>query len=223
MCYFWGKFDDAVIRRLSLPTHLAMVVALLAVLPQFSRPAVMRTLLIVAAIGLLARSVPSMAAHAYSQEYIPGRETAWRRAFMAAQPRPDYLMIDNDSTLWVTHKVSATPTVVAVKRREDIAFHLRNRTFSDVYVFQRLTINPDTGERTLREGDDLGPDFVLETVQEERLQVLTVSRISRVKEIRSGDVSLSTRAPTPPGPPKSRAEIEEARKRFLEQYMKQLP
>jgi len=223
MCYFWGKFDDAVIRRLSLPTHLAMVVALLAVLPQFSRPAVMRTLLVVAAVGLLARSVPSMAAHAYSQEYIPGRETAWRRDFMAAQPRPDYLMIDNDSTLWVTHKVSATPTVVAVKRREDIAFHLRNRTFSDVYVFQRLNINPDTGERTLREGDDLGPDFVLETVQEERLQVLTVSRISRVKEIRSGDVSLSTRAPVAPGPPKSRAEIEEARKRFLEQYMKQLP
>lgn len=225
MCYFWGKFDDAVIRRLSLPTHLAMVVALLAILPQFGRPAVMRTLLIIAAVGLLARSVPSMAAHAYSQEYIPGRETAWRRAFMAAQARPDYLMIDNDSTLWVTHKVSATPTVVAVKRREDIAFHLRNRTFSDVYVFQRLNINADTSERTLREGDDLGPDFVLETVQEERLQVLTVSRISRVKEIRSDGVPISARPPSPaaPGPVKSRAEIEEGRKRFLEQYMKQLP
>ncbi len=223
MCYFWGKFDDAVIRRLSLPTHLALVVALLTILPQFSRPVVARTLLLVATLGLLARSVPSMAAHAYSQEYIPGRETAWRRAFMAAQPRPDYLMIDNDSTLWVTHKVSSTPTVVAVKRREDIAFHLRNRTFSDVFVFQRLTINPDSGERTLREGDDLGPDFVLETVQEERLQLLTLSRISRVKEIRSDGAVISVRPPPPEGPAKSRAEIEEARKRFLESYMKQLP
>jgi hypothetical protein len=223
MCYFWGKFDDAVIRRLSLPTHLAMVIALLAILPQFSRPLVMRSLLLVAAIGLLARSVPSMAAHAYSQEYTPGRETAWRRAFMAAQPRPDYLMIDNDSTLWVTHKVSATPTVVAVKRREDIAFHLRNRTFSGVYVFQRLTINPETSERTLREGDDLGPEFVLETVTEERLHMLTVSRISRVTEIRSDGVAISARPPVPAGVTKSRAEIEEARKRFIESYMKQLP
>ena len=223
MCYFWGKFDDAVIRRLSLPTHLAMVIALLAILPQFSRPLVMRSLLLVAAIGLLARSVPSMAAHAYSQEYTPGRETAWRRAFMAAQPRPDYLMIDNDSTLWVTHKVSATPTVVAVKRREDIAFHLRNRTFSGVYVFQRLTINPETSERTLREGDDLGPEFVLETVTEERLHMLTVSRISRVTEIRSDGVAISTRTPVPAGETKSRAEIEAARKRFIESYMKQLP
>jgi len=223
MCYFWGKFDDAVIRRLSLPTHLAMVIALLAILPQFSRPVVMRSLLLVAAIGLLARSVPSMAAHAYSQEYTPGRETAWRRAFMAAQPRPDYLMIDNDSTLWVTHKVSATPTVVAVKRREDIAFHLRNRTFSGVYVFQRLTINPETSERTLREGDDLGPEFVLETVTEERLHLLTVSRISRVTEIRSDGVAISARPPVPAGVTRSRAEIEEARKRFIESYMKQLP
>ena len=64
---------------------------------------------------------------------------------MAAMPRPDYLMIDNDATLWVTHRVSATPTSLAPKRRVDIAFHLRNRTFSDIFVFQRFNVNPDTG------------------------------------------------------------------------------
>lgn len=223
MAYFWGKFDDAVIRRLSLPTHLALVIAVMAILPQFSRPVVIRTLLGVAVLGLLARSIPSMAAHAYSQEYLPGRETAWRRAFIAAQPRPDYLMIDNDSPLWLTHRVTSTPTVVAVKRREDIAFHMRNRTFSAVYVFQRLTVNPENNEQTLREGDDLGPDFVLETVQEERMHILTVSRISRVTEIRDGRVAVSGRTVVRDEPGKSRAEIEEARKRFHEQYMKQLP
>ena len=30
-----------------------------------------------------------MAAHAYSQEYLPGKETAWRREFIADQPRHD--------------------------------------------------------------------------------------------------------------------------------------
>lgn len=222
MCYVWW-FDEVVTRRLSLPTHLAMVLAVLAILPQFPRPSVLRVLLGVAVVGLIVRSVPSMAAHAYSQEYLPGREVAWRRAFMAAQPRPDYLMIDNDSTLWVTHRVSATPTMVAVKRREDIAFHLRNRTFSDVFVFQRLNINPETSERALRDGDDLGPSFVLETVAEERLQLLTLSRISRVKEIRSGETTISERARVDEASKKSRKEIEEARKQFLENYMKQLP
>jgi hypothetical protein len=223
MCYFWGKFDDIVIRRLSLPTHLGMVVAILAVLPQFANALVMRALLGIATLGLLARSVPSMAAHAYSQEYLPGKETTWRRQFIATQPHPDYLMIDNDATLWITHLVSATPTVVAVKRSVDIAFHMRNRTFSAVYVFQRFNIDPDTGRMTLREGDDLGPAFVLEPVVEERLQLLTLSRISRVKEIKSGNVPISTPDPGTHLVPKSRAEIEEARKLYLDSFMKQLP
>jgi hypothetical protein len=223
MCYFWGKFDDAVIRRLSLPTHLGMVIAVLAVLPAFAQPVLARVLLGVAAFGLIARGVPSMAAHAYSQEYIPGRETAWRREFMAAQPRPDYLMIDNDATLWVTHLVSATPTVVAVKRREDIAFHMRNRTFSEVFVFQRYNIDPDTRRMTLREGDDLGSAFVLEPVAERRLQLLTLSRISRVKEIRLGDETITAPDPVTAKVPKSRAAIDRARQQFLENYMKQLP
>ena len=223
MCYFWGKFDDVVIRRLSLPTHLGMVVALLAILPQFAKPAVLRGLLAVVGIGLLARSVPSMAAHAYSQEYLPGRETAWRRAFIAAQPRSDYLMIDNDATLWVTHLVSATPTVVATKRINDLAFHMRNRTFSAVYVFQRLNVDAETGRQTLREGDDLGPAFVLEPVVEQRLQLLTVSRISRVTEIRSGGETVSAPSASAPAPFKDRAAVEKARREFLETYMKKLP
>ena len=223
MCYFWGKFDDVVIRRLSLPTQLAMVVAILAILPQFAKPAVLRSILVLAMVGLMARSVPSMAAHAYSQEYTPAREVAWRREFMAAQPRPDYLMIDNDSTLWVTHKVSSTPTVVAAKRREDIAFFMRNHAFSAVYVFQRYNVDAKTGELSLREGDDLGPAFVLEPVKEQRLQLFTISRISRVTEIKAGGESISAPRATPPPPLKDRAEIEKARQAFLEMYMKKLP
>jgi hypothetical protein len=223
MCYFWGKFDDAVIRRLSLPTHLGMVVAILAVLPQFAKPAIGRAVFALAVVGLLARSVPSMAAHAYSQEYLPGRETAWRRQFIAAHPRADYLMIDNDATLWVTHLVSATPTVVATKRVNDIAFHMRNRTFSDVYVFQRINVDAESGRQTLREGDDLGPAFVLEPVIEQRLQLLTISRISRVKEIKSGAETLSAPPATAPAPFKDRAAVEKARREFLETYMKKLP
>ncbi|HNC24571.1 MAG TPA: glycosyltransferase family 39 protein [Opitutaceae bacterium] len=224
MCYFWGKFDDPIIRRLSLPTHLWLVVAVLTVLPQFASTAFQRLLLAVAAFGALVSGIPSMAAHAYNQEYLPGRETAWRRQFMADQPRSDYLMIDNDSILWVAHRVSATPVVQAVRRRDAIVFHMRNHTFSNVYVFQRFNIDPANGAMTLRDGDDLGPAFVLEPVREERLQTLTLDRISRVKEIRQGPVSLT--APTeekPPVVPRDREEVEKRRKAYLENFLKQLP
>ena len=57
-------------------------------------------------------------------------------------------------------------------------------------LIERFNIDPDTGRMTLRDGDDLGPDFVLETEREERLQTLTLSRLSRLKEVRDGAGSL---------------------------------
>jgi hypothetical protein len=223
MCYFWGRFDEPVIRRLSLPTHLGMVIALLAVLPQFGGIRLTKTLLGIACLAVLASGVPSMAAHAYSQQYLPGRETAWRRAFMRDQPRKDYLMIDNDAPLWITHQVSSTPIQQAINRRDSIVFHMRNRTFSAVYVFQRFNIDPKTGDMTLRAGDDLGPGFVLETFREERLQTLTLTRLSRLKEIREGERNLTPLLPDTSDVPENRTEIERARREYLENYLKQLP
>ena len=224
MGYFFGQFDNVIIRRLSLPTQLGMVVAVLAVLPQFAGPRVLRGLIVVSVVGLLARSVPSMAAHAYSQEYLPGRETAWRRDFIAEQPRHDYLVIDNDSILWIAHQISSTPVFQAKgPRRGSLVFLMRNRAFSDVFVFQRFNIDPATGHRTLREGDDLGPDFVLETVREERLQTLTLTRLSRVKEIREGAASLTTPDAAVHPVPQDRAAIEKLRRAYLENFMKMLP
>ncbi len=227
MAYFYGQFDDVVIRRLSLPTQLGMVIAVMAVLPQFANAAVGRALLGLATLGLVARSVPSMAAHAYSQEYLPGKETAWRRQFIAEQPRRDYLVIDNDSILWIAHQVSSTPVFQAKKNRDALVFHMRNRTFSAIYVFQRFNIDPDTGKMTLRNdgglSDDLGPDFVLEAVREERLQTLTLTRISRLKEIRKGTEVLTAPDPVTHEVPKSRAEIEKVRAAYLENFVKMLP
>jgi hypothetical protein len=222
MCYFWGQFDDAIIRRLSLPTHLWMALAVLAVLPQFPRPAVVRSLLGIVILGILAQGVPSMAAHAYNQEYLAGLETEWRRQFVADQPRKDYLVIDNDSILWLVHEVTSTTVEVAKQRRADLAFFMRTHTFSNIYVFQRFLIDAETGKMTIREGDDLGPDYVLEPVRSERLLTLTQTRMSRLVEIRDGPKVIS--APEPDHVlPKSRDEIEKARTAYLENFFKRLP
>jgi hypothetical protein len=223
MCYFWGQFDDAVIRRLSLPTNLLLVVATLAVLPQFPRPAVVKTLLGVVVLGILVQGVPSMASHAYSQLYLPGLETEWRRQFIRDHPAKDYLVIDNDSILWVAHEVSATTVEAASKRSVDLAFFMKTHSFSDIFVFQRYNVDPDTGKMTLREGDDLGPDYVLETVRAERLMLLTQTRISRLVEIRDGKKGvISTPAPEKVVP-KDQALIDKEREAYLENFLRRLP
>ncbi|MFA5262285.1 MAG: hypothetical protein WC378_00560 [Opitutaceae bacterium] len=225
MVYFWGKFDDPVIRRLSLPTHLWLLGSILLVLPQFFASQRPRWALVaVAALGVLSLGIPAMASRAYDQEYLPGRETAWRRQFMGEQARKDYLVIDNDCVLWVTHQVSSTPVIRAKEKIDDLSACMRNHVFSSIYVFQRFDIDVETGKMTLRDGDDLGPEFVLETVREERLQSLKLSRLSRVIEIRKGEKvvrpgNVQIGAPAPRDP----KELERLRNEYLRNFLKQLP
>jgi hypothetical protein len=222
MCYFWGQFDDPIIRRLSLPTHLWMVVAILYVLPQFPRPAVARVLLGIAVLALIAEGVPSMAAHAYNQEYIAGLNTEWRRKFIHDQPRKDYLAIDKDSILWIANEITATTPEAVRKRKPDMEFFLRTHTFSNVFVFQTFTIDAQTGKMTLNPDDDLGPDYVLEPVRSERLMTLTQTRMSRLVEIRDG--ANTTKGPLPDiEVPKDPELIQKERAAYLENYLKRLP
>jgi hypothetical protein len=222
MCYFWGKFDDPVIRRLSLPLHLWLVLAVLTVGSEFARGRLWpwRLLLGATLAGLFAHSLPSMSRHGYTLEYYVGRETDWRREFIASHPERDYLFIDNSSITWITHLVSATPMPQALQHKENIVYHFRNHTFTSIYVFQRLQVDPATGRSTVQADEDLGPDYELETVLERRFTPLTVSRISRVVSIREGPTTPPRRRPIEKLSP---AQLEEARKDYFSKYVQRLP
>ncbi len=163
-----------------------------------------------------------MAAHAYNQEYLAGLETQWRREFIKAQPHKDYLAIDNDSILWIAHQVTATTVVAARHRKEDLIFFLRTHTFSNIFVFQQYTVDAKTGKMTVREDDDLGPDFVLEPAVQERLALLTQTRISRLVAIRNGKTEVTGPLPDVPVPADPKV-IEQERAAYLENFMKHLP
>jgi len=222
LCYFWGKFDDPVIRRLSLPLNLCLVLAAVTVASEFARAWLWRSLFLISTAGIFAHALPSMARHGYSLEYFVGRETEWRREFIAAHPERDYLFIDNSSIIWITHLVSATPVLQAVQHKENIVFHFRNHSFTAIYVFQRFQVDPDTGRLTVAPDEDLGPDYELQTVAERRFSLLTLSRISRVVSIREGP----TNPPRPPPPAiekMSPAQLEEVRQAYFKKFIQRLP
>lgn len=141
---------------------------------------------------------------------------------MADQPRKDYLAIDNDSILWVAHQVSATTIDAARQRKPDLAFFMRTHTFSSIFVFQRYLIDAQTGKYTIREGDDLGPDFILEPVRAERLLTLTQTRMSRLVAIRDG-ANVITKQEPDVVVPKDKDLIEKERGAYLENFLKRLP
>lgn len=223
MCYFWGKFDDPVIRRLSLPLNLALVLAVVVAARELAGWRALKAVLAVAVLGLFAHSLPAMARHEYSMEYYVGRETAWRRDFIAAHPEKDFLVIDNNSIFWVAHLVSATPVLQATAHKENVIFHHRNRSFSAIYVFQRFEVNPDTGALTVQADDDLGPDYQLETVWQRRFSLLHVSRISRVVAIKEGPVMVAPARGGAETTKLSPAALEQARQKYFEAFIKKLP
>ncbi len=223
LCYFWGKFDDPVIRRLSLPLHLTFALAIVTVGGEMIRSKRgWRALAAVIAAGFFAYSLPAMARHDYSVDYYVGREMEWRREFIAAHPERDYLFIDNNSIIWLTHQVSATPIQQATDNKGNLIFNYRNRIFSAFYVFQRLDVDPESGEVQVQKDDRLGADYRLETVWERRFTPLTVSRISRVTAIdeetppplESRTTALSKLAP---------AEQEKVRQEYMDNFIKRLP
>lgn len=225
LCYFWGKFDDPVIRRLSLPLHLMFVVAVVVVAAELGRG--VRTWRVLAAVtgaGFFAFSLPAMARHDYSLDYYVGREMEWRREFIAAHPERDYLFIDNNSIIWITHKVSGTPIQQANEKKGVIAFNLRNRIFTSIFVFQRLDVDPATGAVTVQKDDRLDPAYKLETVWERRFTPLTVSRISRVTAL--DESAAPAPEPEPEIPSLARmtpAEQDKVRQEYLDNFIKRLP
>lgn len=223
MGYFWGKFDDPVITRLSLPLHLLFVLALWVVVPELPRPGrVWWGLNAAALLQLWILSIPSMSSHAYTMNYVHGREVEWRREFIREHPSRDYLVIDANSIVWITHLVSSTPPLQAKVRKDSIIFHRRNHSFSEIYVFQRFDLDPETGRMKLVDDYDLGPDYLLETVAERRLHPYTLSRISRVVAIRDSKEPAAAPAPVA-GPAPNPARQEEFKKQYWDNWLRNLP
>lgn len=223
MGYFWGKFDDPVITRLSLPLHLLFVIALWLVVPELPKPGrVWWGLNLAALLQLWGLSIPSMSSHAYTMNYVHGREIEWRREFIREHPARDYLVIDANSIAWITHLVSSTPPLQAKLRKNSIIYHRRNHSFSEIYVFQRFDLDPETGRMKIVDDYDLGPDYQLETVTERRLHPYTLSRISRVVAIRESAAAAAKPPPAPVGS-LSPAKQKELKKQYWENWLRNLP
>lgn len=227
MVYFWGQFDHPVIRRLSLPLHLCMMIAIVAGLAHWVRwRGKWQWACAIAVLALLVQGLPAMAKRAYEKDYTPGVEMAWRQEFIAHHPERDFLFVDQDSIFWITQHIPATPIKQAQLRKEGLAWHLRNHSFSAMYVFQRYKVDDQTGVMTLDEADDVGPGFVLEPVWEKRIATLLIGRISRITAITEEDgrvseatafvqsAAVETRTPE---------QLEKAKAEYLENWIKQLP
>lgn len=228
MFYFWGKFDDPLIHRLSLPVHLLMLVAIVTCCAQikiFRSERAWKTLGLVVTVGVVGYSLPAMARQAYRTTYSPGVEYQIRQDFLTGLSDRNILLIDNDSFFWILHHISASPVMQIQLRKDGLAYHLRNHSFQSMYVFQSVLVNDATGERSIDPVDDLGADFELESVLERRVQTLLFARISRIIAIKTNGEVVARRIPfvEPLKESRSSEKLEEVRSLYLQNWIKHLP
>lgn len=226
MLYFWGQFDDRIISRLSLPVHLLFMVAVVVVARTLIKTDVgWKVLAAVITFAALAQSLPVMAQRKYEIDYVPGVEMEMRREFLAAQLDRDFLFIDNDSVFWITHLLPASPVTVSRTKHEALSYHLRNHSFSAIYVFQSVLVDAETGTKSVDPVDDLGPGFTLETVWERKVETLLFARISRVVAVEfAGEVVEAIEAvPLIEGRLRNGEDVDTQRALYLENWIKQLP
>ena len=185
LCYFWGHFDDPIIRRLSLPAHLLFVLSFLFIYPRLVAHRARWAGLMVAAVAyIFICTIPVTAMHRYTQENFAARTNAWLSEFIDGLGEQPALAIDNGAALqWLIHRKAGIAVDAIVQRPEAYLFHFRNHSFSPFLAVQRVGVDFDTGKRFPTMDDDLGDGFQLETVAEKSFSPVYHIRISRVVSV----------------------------------------
>ena len=185
LCYFWGHFDDPIIRRLSLPAHLLFVLSFLFIYPRLVAHRARWAGLMVATVAyIFACTIPVTAIHRYTQENFAARTNAWLSEFIDQLGDQPALAIDNGAALqWLIHRKASIAVDAIVQRPEAYLFHFKNHSFNPFLAVQRVGVDFNTGTRFPTMDDDLGDGFQLETVAEISFSPVYHVRISRVVSV----------------------------------------
>jgi hypothetical protein len=232
LCYFWGHWDDPVIRRLSLPAHLLLLLSIAIVWPRLvGHPRRWGFLSGAALMYLVGFTVPHNALHRFTQENFAARATNWLNGRIRKLGSESVLAIDQASgLLWFLNGKSSTMVEAVARKPEGFLLHFRNRSFAHFLVVQRVTPQLATGRREIEVKDDLGDGVKLETIEERDFSPLYHVRLSRIVGIDEAKfkawakhyVEAESKPPPRVSPGKSAALSKRADDELLE-WLRQLP
>ncbi|HVT73987.1 MAG TPA: glycosyltransferase family 39 protein [Lacunisphaera sp.] len=227
LCYFWGQFDDIIIRRLSLPSHLLLILTFLFVFPRLvSHRARWQSLLAVTGVFIIGFTLPSVAMHRYTQENFAARTNAWLSDFIDGLGDDSALAVDGGSGLqWFIHRKSSIPVDTLARSPENYAFHFRNHSFAHFFAVQRIGVDFEHGTLFPSMDDDLGDGVTLEPVAEKIFSPVYRIRISRVTAVDEAKLKewAQRRGKAVPITPQLKSIIRKGDSEAIDRWFKQLP
>jgi hypothetical protein len=185
MAYHWGQLDDFMVSRLSLPLLAMLILTVAFVYAELgNRVFWKRLLLVFPIIALVAFTIPNSAKHAATQANYVYKEVEWFMDFIKKHEDENALYIMPSTLPAIVLKEPAVANIVLNGREESLQFHMREKTYENVYVFQRLAKDPQSEEKMPYDKHSITSSrFVLQLVAERMFKPLYFSRISQLKGI----------------------------------------
>lgn len=182
MFYYWSNLTDPLASRLSLPFHLVLAFAVVALAARLDRR-VPASYLLAGCMGVFTLGVATghAAQHLYSHLGID--EVEWEKRYVAALPPGDRLVISNSSTLpWLVEKIPSTLIGRTRLIADRLQYQLERHTFAEILVFQSLRPTTREGDHELVPEDRLPAGFKTELLVEKRFgtKLIHVSRLISV-------------------------------------------
>jgi hypothetical protein len=154
-----------------------------------------RRLLVMALMSFLFHH--SISVHGwYTQVQNLIRETDYGYAFIEKLPHKNVLLIHSRPGQYTVLGIGAVDFGWANVNKDSILLELDRKLYEEVYVFQRITYDPNT----MGVPDPLDPAFQLETLRELQTSASETVRISRVKK-KSELAAIAPPAPSQPNDP----------------------
>jgi hypothetical protein len=164
MFYYWSRLDDVIASRFALPMCLLLALCAAVLVRALDDRRWPATRLAALGLGawLLGWGFPVMAHRFYTDQNLVMQEVEWEHEQLVKRPGR-ILFVSNKSTLpFVLWRVPALITGVARQRGEQIAYHLREGTFSEVVIAQALRPTTAGGEMGVDPDDLMPANFHLE-------------------------------------------------------------
>ena len=180
LAYHAGKLDSHFATRLGFPIHLILVLAPVWFLVKEKKSnRYWNTLFVASIVFIITFSAPHSSQAIFTKKNFVEREFRWAKSILEEQPEDQFLIIDSHLTHWLSYKKQSMLVSQARAVSEAILVQLKAGNYSDVFVLQRIELDPVQEITRVRAGDEL-PEFELEFVDEYISKPFQGVRLSRL-------------------------------------------
>lgn len=180
LAYHAGKLDSHFATRLGFPIHLILILAPVWFLVKEKKgPNFWNTLLAASVIFLITISAPHSSQAIFTKKNFIEREFRWAKELLEKEPNDQFLIIDSHLSHWLSFKKQSMLIGQARVLKESISIHHDSGKYREVFVLQRIELDPVQETTLIRAGDEL-PGFELEVVGEYISKPFQGVRLSRL-------------------------------------------